>query len=250
MNFSDKLKLLRKEKNLNQEEASRLIGIALSSLRKYEQVGKPDVPQLIKIKDFYKVSYDYLLNDNCNTREVNNLEIVDNLGITEQTVENIREFENKEFLEDLFTNKYSAELLRLLEEKNQTKFVNDYIINKFCKRLIKIKELNKPSNTMINTMNLLNDYIKKEKIQQSYWDFIMNNNYYNNFVNSIEYIINCWHNKKEIKGDNEILKLLDNETLIHISNNLLDYEKYCFASFSSVMDNFYDSYEENKVFKI
>lgn len=59
MNFSEKLKLLRKERNLNQEEASKLIGIALSSLRKYEQVGKPDVPQLIKIKDFYKVSYDF-----------------------------------------------------------------------------------------------------------------------------------------------------------------------------------------------
>ena len=62
--FAEKLKLLRKDTGWTQEEASKAIGIALSTLRSYEQGGTPELNTLEKIVNKFVVSYDYLLNDN------------------------------------------------------------------------------------------------------------------------------------------------------------------------------------------
>ena len=67
MTLNEKLKLLRKEKNLSQQVASTQIGIAISSLTNYEKDRIPHMEQLKKIAKFYNVSYDYLLNDDCET---------------------------------------------------------------------------------------------------------------------------------------------------------------------------------------
>lgn len=61
--FAEKLKQLRKENGWTQEQASEHIGIALSTLRCYEQEGNPNLGPLKKIVKEYAVSYDYLLND-------------------------------------------------------------------------------------------------------------------------------------------------------------------------------------------
>lgn len=68
--FCKKLKELRKEKHLSQTEAAKEIKIGLSSLRKYEQTGYPDLEPLRKIKQFYNVSYDYLLDDACKIKNI------------------------------------------------------------------------------------------------------------------------------------------------------------------------------------
>ena len=47
--------------------ASTQIGIAISSLTNYEKDRIPHMEQLKKIAKFYNVSYDYLLNDDCET---------------------------------------------------------------------------------------------------------------------------------------------------------------------------------------
>lgn len=53
------LKAIRVNKQLNQEEAAKLIGISPDTLGKYER-GKsfPDIPILKKIEEVYGVSYE------------------------------------------------------------------------------------------------------------------------------------------------------------------------------------------------
>lgn len=248
MTFSEKLKLLRKEKNLNQEEASKKIGIALSSLRKYEQVGNPDVVQLKKIAEFYGVSYDYLLNDNCNTRSVSNLEIVNTLGITENTINAIKRIEDKAFLEDIFESKYCEKITKCLKEKAETSFVCNYGINRFCNRLFKEATFENLTTVSINTIKIILDYMKSPKLEQSYWDFIMSGYECNAFVDSLNYLLETF--KKNKKVNDMELQGLSPEILKAIVNNLLEYDKHCNITCLNVIDDFSKEYLENKVFEI
>lgn len=250
MTFSEKLKILRKEKKLNQEDASKEIDIALSTLRKYEQVGNPDVPQLKKIKEFYNVSYDYLLNDNCNTRNVDNLEIVKELGITEKTINSIRETKNKEFLEDLFTSYNGKNILDILEEQAKTRFIESYILKRFCMKLYKSNNYNEPTENDINTMKSLIDYLKQKKLKQSYWEILIDNDYYSKFLDSLDYILNCWLKKKEIKMNSNKLIYFDLETLEKVSGILIEYDAYSSANLSSTINKFCIDYEKNRILKI
>lgn len=60
--FSNRLKILRKEKNLTQKEIAKKIGIGPSSMSNYEQGTRfPDKATLKLIADFHEVSIDYLL---------------------------------------------------------------------------------------------------------------------------------------------------------------------------------------------
>lgn len=60
--FGGRLKELRLEKNISQQELGNLLLIARSSISKYEQnIQFPDFPTLIKISEIFNVSVDYLL---------------------------------------------------------------------------------------------------------------------------------------------------------------------------------------------
>ena len=60
--MKEQLQLLRKNKNLTQEEISDIIGVKLSTYQKYERDAiSPPYETLIKIADFYGVTTDYLL---------------------------------------------------------------------------------------------------------------------------------------------------------------------------------------------
>lgn len=54
---------LREDKDLNQEQLSKLLNISQTTYSRYES-GKLDIPtqSLIKLADFYSTSVDYLLN--------------------------------------------------------------------------------------------------------------------------------------------------------------------------------------------
>lgn len=64
MDINSKLKQLRKQKGINQDEAAQLLGVSLSSYQKYEREKNsvtPSLEVLIKLADFYGVTTDYLL---------------------------------------------------------------------------------------------------------------------------------------------------------------------------------------------
>lgn len=65
-----RIRNLREDKDLNQEQLAKLLNISQITYSRYES-GKLDIPtqSLIKLADFYSISVDYLLNltDNQNT---------------------------------------------------------------------------------------------------------------------------------------------------------------------------------------
>ncbi len=68
IDFSIRLKTLRIEKRLKQQEVASAVGLSLPGYRCYEQ-GRcfPEVPKLCKLADFFDVNIDYLLG-RCETR--------------------------------------------------------------------------------------------------------------------------------------------------------------------------------------
>ena len=61
-NLSERLLLLRKEKNLNQEDLLEPFDLSVRTYRRYETGERePTVSTLWKMADFYGVSVDYLI---------------------------------------------------------------------------------------------------------------------------------------------------------------------------------------------
>ena len=60
--FGQRLKELRTKNNETQQQASEVIGIHINTLKNYEKGDRvPNANELIKIKNHYNVSYEYLL---------------------------------------------------------------------------------------------------------------------------------------------------------------------------------------------
>lgn len=61
-NFASRVKSLREANGLSQDALGQIIGVKRYSIYTYEK-GKnyPDVPHLIALADYFKVSTDYLL---------------------------------------------------------------------------------------------------------------------------------------------------------------------------------------------
>lgn len=78
--FSTRLKQLRKDRNLKQEQVARLVGVNKSAVSAYENdLRKPSYSVLVKLSNLYGVSTDYLLG------KVNNRS-VDVSGLSERDV--------------------------------------------------------------------------------------------------------------------------------------------------------------------
>lgn len=76
--FCNKLRLLRKERNLTQKQLSDLLGLSINSYSQYELGNtEPKYDNLIKLADFFCVSVDYLVgnskikeNSNATTKKI------------------------------------------------------------------------------------------------------------------------------------------------------------------------------------
>ncbi|WP_010532473.1 helix-turn-helix domain-containing protein [Lentibacillus jeotgali] len=94
---------LRKEKNLNQEELAKIIGVARTTYAMYEQGHRsPDYETLNRIADFYDVDADFLLgrtdNPKSSSDDFDSLteikKIVDDLGVQDLFFNNIDDWKN------------------------------------------------------------------------------------------------------------------------------------------------------------
>lgn len=62
MDLGQRIKYLRMQKNMTQEQLAEVIGISRSALSMYElNQREPDLNTIIKFADFFQVSTDYLL---------------------------------------------------------------------------------------------------------------------------------------------------------------------------------------------
>ncbi len=62
--LNQRLKLLRQEKKITQEQLAEIIGVERSSIGKYESPNKPVVPSsdiIVRLAEYFNVSVDYLL---------------------------------------------------------------------------------------------------------------------------------------------------------------------------------------------
>ncbi|HDI3055687.1 TPA: helix-turn-helix transcriptional regulator [Clostridium botulinum] len=83
--FGDRLKELREEKGMTQEQLGKLLNITKQAVYSYEKGdNEPNMDALVKIANIFNVSLDYLL---CRTKERYNL--------------NLENKKNKELLLDL-----------------------------------------------------------------------------------------------------------------------------------------------------
>lgn len=59
--FSERLRLLRSEKNLTQEEIARIFNISRQAYANWEaKRSEPDIEMLLKLSNYFGVSIDYL----------------------------------------------------------------------------------------------------------------------------------------------------------------------------------------------
>ena len=62
--FSQRIKELREEYNLTQEQLGEIIGYTQSGIARWEQAERqPDINMLIKLSKFFNVSVDYLVGN-------------------------------------------------------------------------------------------------------------------------------------------------------------------------------------------
>lgn len=248
MNFHEKIRLLRNELGLTQEQVSSTIPMGITSLRNYEKDRLPDTQQLKKLKDFYKVPYEYLLNDECNTREEENLRIGEKLGISDKCITILKELSlNKKnyILEDLIEYIYNEDMLSKLEELSKINYIIETIFNSVCHKLEIIFEEKKYDDITEEQLNNLENFINyninvREKTndipEQEYLRYLISNSDYNTFIDSLTYIIPTFNYKanvkeKELKGFynykkvKEIFKnyktYLFTNSVIHMNNELI-----------------------------
>lgn len=98
MNIAEKLIELRNEKGLTQAQLGRELNIALSSIQNYENIKKPRIPEatlLLKIAKYFDVDMEYLLDDELNNRKHDNIVIGKTLGLTDESIKNLKEITNR-----------------------------------------------------------------------------------------------------------------------------------------------------------
>ena len=90
MNFADKLKQIRKDRKLSQEELAELLDVSRQAVSKWEQgVGYPEVEKLLLLSDKLNISLDTLMGietpqekQAINANVTRNITIAGNITIT------------------------------------------------------------------------------------------------------------------------------------------------------------------------
>lgn len=79
MTFGEKITILRKENNLTQEQFAEMLNVSRQSVSKWELgLSFPDTEKLIRISKVFSCSLDYLLKDEIESKDVNQLRESDN----------------------------------------------------------------------------------------------------------------------------------------------------------------------------
>ena len=93
MNTAEKIIALRNEKKMTQYALAKELEIALSSLKNYENIKNPRIPEarvLLKIARYFGVSVEYLIDDNITNKIQENIEINKTLKLDDITISLIK----------------------------------------------------------------------------------------------------------------------------------------------------------------
>lgn len=207
MTFGEKIKQLRLDRNLTQEQASKEMGIAISSLRNYENGRLPDTHQLKIIRNFYNVSYEYLLEDSIINKNSENIEISKILKLTDKSIEKIK----------------NLQYFSLFQPND-----NQPIPNKIFQKYFNVLLENLDIGSITSEISSLLDMIK-------IYQYL---NLFSSLLYFKDYIFSCIK-KKKINDLNELLSFFENklneESTLIISTDLDNT-----LTFQNLYDSFYD----------
>lgn len=244
MNFHEKMKLLRNELGLTQEQACKKIGIGIASIKNYEKDRLPDSQQLKRIKEFYKVPYEYLLNDDCNTREEENLKIGEKLGLSDNSIKVLKELSlncDTKILEHLLEYAYNKNLLQKLKEFSNINYIINTIFNDVCPKLEKLFKTKKYDNITQQQLDALDFFAKynvsvrdyKDFEEQEYLRYLFADKNYKSFIDTLTYIIPTFNYKAEV-NENE---LQDFNNYKKVKEIFINYKTYLITNIVVDMDN-------------
>ena len=97
MKLSKKLRLLREEAGKTQEQLRNETGLGIQTIRNYENDNLdkyPNTYQLKILKDYFGVTYEYLLDENCNNKTPETVEVGKMLNLSDSSLDRIKELQN------------------------------------------------------------------------------------------------------------------------------------------------------------
>lgn len=167
--LGDRIRAERTKLGLSQEEFAGKLNLKKQQINSYETNSrKPDIDKLISIAKKLNVSVDYLLC-NTNVKEVNNIEISKKIGLNDNAINILSNFNVKDAwqLDRLYGTlgnyqDFSTIINKIVENENFEaliyfikKYINSFIIEKLNKQ--KVLYTDTETNNDITTYDLLRD---------------------------------------------------------------------------------------------
>lgn len=113
----DRIKELRDDRNVSQQELAEIIGVAQSSIGNYERGERiPDADVIVKLADFFKVSTDYILG-RIDSKQLENAPINEVLGLNDEAIDKL-------------------EFIRKHGKAGEREALNLFIVNEFFRDLL------------------------------------------------------------------------------------------------------------------
>lgn len=193
MKLSEKLRNLRMINGETQEQVAKELEIGIQTLRNYENDRLDRIPnpyQLKKIKNKYKVTYEYLLDDECENKINETVDIGKILKLSDKAIQNIRKLQ--------YLSTFIAKEDFLANENR----ISPRAFNFFIENFDNLTNFTFSLNTLIGLIRIYN-----------------NIDYFINIFDLQFYIIDCLSNdKNNLKELLEILEMKINDIFLIIQN--------------------------------
>lgn len=194
MNLAEKIQLLRQEKGETQQDLADILGGGVSTIKTYENKSgerKPDIDRLKILKEHYGVSYEYLLDDDCQNRTNKTIDIGKELLLSEKAIKRIKDLQpvsipvtNKNETLGFYTHKYNVGFPEAFSRFLESDIKFDYLIREI-KAIQDFTDLYKNVATFLYIIYLtdliINNTLKKEIFE-----------YYDKLINEINEIIKLY----------------------------------------------------------
>lgn len=169
MTLREKLIELRTNAKLRQEDLAKKLNISTSSIKKYENEKKPRTPstQFLKIyADYFKVSIDYLTDDNIKNETSENIKINEITKLSDKAIYNLKNYNHKAIDLIIESSQFSTfnDLLdlyfkfsNLINNAEQVKIKDESTIDELAhniNEIMKIYDSYRQQNSLITTYTI------------------------------------------------------------------------------------------------
>jgi transcriptional regulator with XRE-family HTH domain len=128
--FSDRIKLLRLEREEKQSDVAEVLGVSVQSYSAYEASREPNYELLCKLANYFNVTTDYLLGvSDC--RNIKNQGIHEETGLSEEAIESLKYCIKRDK-----ENSITLTVNTLLEDKHVLVAIAHYLYYKLDDNLI------------------------------------------------------------------------------------------------------------------